>query len=307
MKIGILTDSSAYLSPQLQKKYNIKVIPLPLIWSGKIYKDLVDIGYEQFYTELNQKVDLPTTSQPAQGEIQKYISDFVAADYTDVIVITISSGLSSFYANMKKIAAAEKAIKIHVFDSKITCAGQADFAVLAARLAEKGSDVSLILHDLYDLQKTMDVRFIVDNLQHLKRTGRLSNAATFIGGLLHMKPILSMDVQEQGKISAIAKERQYRRAYQHLQKDFAQLTADLPYPVQATVFDALDEKRKHEWLLDYRQRFPKFKFYQSIIGPVVGVHVGQHTMALIWCRDIDSYFAKNGAVLPNVNSPQIKD
>lgn len=74
------------------------------------------------------------------------------------------------------------------------------------------------MHDLKDLRNTTDVRFMVDNLNHLKRTGRLSNAASFVGSILKIKPILSMDVQNEGKISAIAKERQYKRAYNHIKK-----------------------------------------------------------------------------------------
>lgn len=58
---------------------------------------------------------------------------------------------------------------------------------------------------------------------------------------------------------------------------------------------------------DYQTSFPKVKVDQSIIGPVVGVHVGQHTMAMIWCRDLDSYFDENSKPLLNVNSQAVKD
>ena len=92
------------------------------------------------------------------------------------------------------------------------------------------------MHDLKDLRNTTDVRFMVDNLNHLKRTGRLSNAASFVGSILKIKPILSMDVQNEGKISAIAKERHYKRAYNHIKKDFDSLTSYMPYPIQLTIF-----------------------------------------------------------------------
>ena len=84
-------------------------------------------------------------------------------------------------------------INIHPFDCKITCAGEADAAILAGRLVKAGADINLIMHDLKDLRNTTDVRFMVDNLNHLKRTGRLSNAASFVGSILKIKPILSMD------------------------------------------------------------------------------------------------------------------
>lgn len=72
----------------------------------------------------------------------------------------------------------------------------------------------------------------------------------------------------------------------------------MPWPIQLTIFHADDEEREAAWINDYRE-FSKIKVDQSIIS---WVHVGQHTMAMIWCRDLDSYFDKNGKPLLNINS-----
>ena len=304
MKIAVLTDSSAYLTKEQQEKYHIDVLPIPIMWGDKTYRDMIDIGYEEFYKKLADESELPSTSQPSPGDLQKRIDEYVEQGYTDVIVITLSSGISGYYSTVESIANSETRIKIHPFDSKITCAGEADYAMLAGRLVEAGADVDLIMHDLSDLQKTMDVRFMVDNLSHLKRTGRLSNAASFVGTLFKIKPILSMDVQDEGKISAIAKERQTKRAYKHVQNDFDNLTKNMPYNIQCTIFDS---DKKEEWIEDYRAKFPRYKFDESIIGPVVGVHVGQGTMAMIWCRDLDDYFDKNGKPIEEINSEEVVD
>lgn len=307
MKIAVLTDSSAYLTKEQQEKYQIDVLPIPIIWDGKTYRDLIDIGYEEFYQKLAQATNLPTTSQPAIGDLKKKIDEYVDQGYTDVIIVSISSGLSSYYSTVMSVAREENRIKIHPFDSKITCAGEADFAMLAGRLVEAGADVDLIMHDLIDLQKTMDVRFMVDDLSHLKRTGRLSNAASFVGTLFKIKPILSMDVQGEGHISAIAKERQTKRAYKHIQDDFDNLTKNMPYEIQCTIFDSLDPEQKKKWVEDYSAKSPKYKFDNSIIGPVVGVHVGKGTMAMIWCRDLDDYFDENGQPVKDIKSKEVAD
>ncbi len=307
MKIAVLTDSAAYVSKEEQQKYHIDVIPIPIIWHHRSYRDLIDIGYHEFYQKLATSQDLPTTSEPSVGEFKTFIDHYVAQNYTDVIVLPLSSGISNFYNNVANFAEQEKRIKIHPFDCHITCAGEADAAILAARLVQAGASWPLIKHDLIDLRKTMGLRFLVDDLNHLKRTGRLSNAATFVGGLLKIKPILSMDVRGEGKISAIAKERKYGRAYSHVQKDFARLIKDVPYPVQSTIFDADDEKREQAWLSDYQQKFPQVKFKKSIIGPVVGVHTGRHAMSMIWCRDLDSYFDNENQPILDIDSPSLKD
>ncbi len=106
-------------------------------------------------------------------------------------------------------------------------------------------------------------------------------------------------------ISAIAKERQYKRAYKHVQNDFRELTENKDYPIQATIFDADNPDRGDEWLKDYQAAFPKDKFDRSIIGPVVGVHCGKNTIAIIWCRDIDSYFDQDGQPLPDIESAEV--
>ena len=307
MKIAVLTDSSAYLTKDQQEKYHIDVLPIPIIWGNKTYRDMVNIGYEEFYKKLANEKELPTTSQPSPGDLQKKIEQYIEQGYTDVIVITLSSGISSYYSTVQSIAKDEKRIKVHPFDSKITCAGEADYAMLAGRLVEAGADIDLIMHDLTDWQKTMEVRFIVDDLSHLKRTGRLSNAASFVGSLFKIKPILSMDVQDQGKISAIAKERQTKRAYRHVQSDFDNLTKNMPYKIQCTIFDSLAPDKKKEWIEDYSAKFPKYKFDESIIGPVVGVHVGQGTMSMIWCRDLDDYFDENDKPIEGINSEEVVD
>ena len=304
-KIGLITDSSAYLSEKQIQQYDIDILPISIVWNNKTYQDLIDIGYHEFYEKLATESNLPTTSQPSIGEIQTHIDHFIEQGYTDVIIITLSSGISGTFNIIQAIANNEDRIHIHPFDAKVTCAGQADLAMLAGRLIQAGANVDLILHDLADLRKTIGVRFMVDDLKHLKRTGRLSNAASFVGGLLHIKPILTMDVQNQGKISAYGKERQYKRAVKRIETDFKESIKDQPYPIQLTIFDADSEKRAQEWHELYQHDFPSLKIDHSIIGPVVGVHVGQDTLAIIWCRDLDSYFDKDGKPLTadKINSP----
>ena len=194
MKIGVLTDSSSYLTKEQCDKYGIDILPIPIIWDNKEYLDLIDIGFHEFYEKLSSSSTLPTTSQPSIGIVKKYVDKYIDEGYTDLIIITLSSGISSFYNNVLSVADEENRINIHPFDCKITCAGEANAAILAGRLVKAGADIDLIMHDLKDLRNTTDVRFMVDNLSHLKRTGRLSNAASFVGSILKIKPILSMDV-----------------------------------------------------------------------------------------------------------------
>ncbi|GAF41351.1 hypothetical protein FC83_GL002370 [Agrilactobacillus composti DSM 18527 = JCM 14202] len=289
MKTAILTDSTAYLTPEQIEKYDIRVVSIPLIWSDKTYYDTKNMGINEFYQRLKSDKDLPTTSTPSIGDMQAIFDDLAKKGYDDVICIILSSGISSFVSTLSAYAPEVTNIKVHVFDSHITCAGLADEALLAGKLNAEGKTPTEILAALEAERKTMGVYFMVDDLSHLKRTGRLSNASSFIGGLLKIKPILSMDIQDKGEISAIAKERQAKKAYEHIKREFGQAIANVDYPIRVTVFDAADPEAKKEWLTDLKASFPNVTVDSSIIGPVIGVHVGQGTMAMIWARDWKSF------------------
>ncbi|WP_252897719.1 DegV family protein [Amylolactobacillus amylophilus] len=80
-----------------------------------------------------------------------------------------------------------------------------------------------------------------------------------------------------------------KKAFEHIKRDFAAAIADVDYPVQVTFFDAAAPELKAEWMADFKQSFPNVRILSSIIGPVVGVHVGQGCIALIWSKDIQGF------------------
>ncbi|WP_125605935.1 DegV family protein [Lapidilactobacillus bayanensis] len=287
MKVAVVTDSAAYLTPEQAAQYKIQVLPIPILWGNETLRDMIDINSQQFYERLRTEKTLPTTSQPSIGELEQKVTELVADGYEAVIVPSISSGISSYYDNLAAYAEREKRIKVYPFDTHITCAGTAYAALLAGKMAFAGAQPNEIMQALYDLRETTHVLFMVDDINHLKRTGRLNNASSFVAGLLKIKPILDMDVDHTGKgvISAIAKERQTKRAYEWIATHFGDAIKDKTYPIRATVFDANAPEAKQEWIADLSKRYPNVTFEGSIIGPVVGVHTGEGAMALIWGKD----------------------
>lgn len=296
MKIGILTDSSTYLTPQQQAQYHIRVLPITLIWGNQVYRDMVDIDNDTFYQRLKTDSQLPSTAQITLQQVKAAINDYVREKYTDVFLITLSSGITTFYQSILPYARAEKRLHLHMFDSRITCAGEANMALLAARLVQAGAHPETIEKALLSLRATTGVRFMVADLKYLVRTGRLSNAASFIGGILKMKPILTMDVQEQGKITAIAKERQEKRAFAHIKRDLDQAIAKVSYPILLSIIDANDRPLAAKWTKRLKVQFPEARLQNGIIGPVIGVHTGPKTIAIVWQRDPNSYFDEQGQI-----------
>lgn len=285
MKVAVMTDSATYLKKEAVERYQIHVLPIPILWGDQSLRDMIDIGQQEFYHRLRTDEQLPSTSQPAIGDVEALVTQLVKEGYEAVICPVISSGLSSFYDNLSAYAKTEKRLRVYPFDTHITCAGTAYAAELAGKMALAGAQPDEIIKQLAALRATTHVYFMVDDLSHLRRTGRLSNASTFVAGLLKIKPILSMDVQATGKISAIAKERQAHRAFEWIAKHFGEAIADKDYPIRATVFDANDPQTRDRWIAELSKRYPQVTFDSSIIGPVVGVHTGENAISMIWARD----------------------
>ncbi|MCZ2491407.1 DegV family protein [Dellaglioa carnosa] len=286
MKIAVLTDSSAYLADEIVEQLDIKVVNNPVLFGNHVYHENADLTATQFYQLLKTEDVLPTTSQVSMGEMEEKFEALAAEGYTDVICIHLSSGISGLVGNLEAFAPSVTSIKVHVFDSKIDCAGMGNMVQLAATMAGKDKNVTEIMAKLTELRETTHVLFVVDDLNHLMRTGRLSNRSGFVGNILKIKPILTFD--KEGKIIAIGKERKMKNAYSEIKAQFAEATRSLDYPVRIDLIDANNPDLQAEWGQDLRTSFPDMRFESGYIGPLVGVHTGEKCLGLIWSRNWES-------------------
>lgn len=174
-------------------------------------------------------------------------------------------------------------IKVYPFDSLIASAGEANLALLAARLVEAGKTPEEIIAALTKFRDTIDAYFVVDDLSHLVHTGRLSNASSLVGNLLRVKPILTFN--DTGQIVAIEREHTMHRAYNAIKKKVANAYETSTVPLRFTVINADNALRQKQWVTDLHQSFPDMVIDESILGPVLGVHVGAGTMAILWAYD----------------------
>ncbi|HAT54102.1 MAG TPA: DegV family protein [Lactobacillus sp.] len=283
MKIAVLTDSSAYISQADLDRYHIYVINDPVLFGNHVYHENVDLDSDKFYAMLKTEHVTPTTSQASNGEVQRVLDQVVKDGYDTAIIVGLSSGISGFISNVEAFAPTVKNIDVHIWDSRIACSGAGNQVLLAAALAEKGASVSQILTKLAQLRETTKVMFVVNDMRHLMRTGRISNGQSLIGTMLQIKPMLAFTPE--GKIVAIGRERQMKRAFTTIQTSFKQIVADHDYPFRVSIVDANNPELKAQWLADSRAAFPEVTFESSIIGPLVGVHTGEKAMGFIYARD----------------------
>lgn len=286
MKTAIVTDSASYLSAADIQKYNIHVVPITVIFGKQTYLENVEITSKQFYERMRTTPELPTTTQITLGQMQTMYDQLAAEGYDAVISIHLSSGITSFITNLESYLPNVTNIRVYPFDSKITAAGEAYMVLLAAKLIAAGYTPEQVLDQLVNIRDTTQVYFVVDNLSHLVRTGRLSNASGLVGNLLRIKPVLTF---EDGKIVAIEKERTMRRAYAAIKAKLAAAIKAADYPLRVTIENGNNPKLQAEWTADLAASFPDLTIDEGEIGPVVGVHVGEGVMGLIWAKDWEKW------------------
>ncbi|CAK1221574.1 DegV family protein [Fructobacillus cardui] len=286
-KTAVIVDSSAALPAEIRRSYGIEEVSIPILFGQETYMGGQDLTSLADLVELMTKKDvLPTTSQPSPAEWEQALNQAVQAGYTEAIIITLSSGISGALQTAKLVADGFDGLEeILVVDSKLTNMGQASQALLAAKLAEKGCTLVEIDQALAAFREDLGVRLVVNDISHLKRTGRLSRGQALIGGLLNIKPILSFDIVGDGKIGAVGKARKMSGAKEQIQEAFEDYLRAADFPVRAYIIDGNNAKLGDKWLKDFQAKYPTVAFERASMDPVIGVHTGDGAMAVIWSHD----------------------
>jgi DegV family protein with EDD domain len=278
MKTAVVTDSTAYIPKELREKWNIHMIPLSVIFGTETYQEEVDISAEAFYEEIQTR-ELPTTSQPPIGEFVQ-LFEKLAKDYDQVVSIHLSSGISGTYQGAITAGEMAEGIKVFAFDSEISCMVQGFYALEAAEMAEQGKSGEEIIARLDEMKQSMTAYFMVDDLTHLQRGGRLSGAQAFIGSILQVKPLLHF---EDKKIVPFEKVRTRKKALNRVVELLAE-DAGSGGEYRAVIIHANREAEALEWKKELEAQFPNVKFMLSYFGPVIGTHLGEGSMGMGWYK-----------------------
>lgn len=275
MKTAVVTDSTAYLSEQHRQEKNIHMIPLQVTYGNEAFKEEVELTVDEFYRKAH--TELPKTSQPSLGEYTD-LYNRLAENADDIISIHLSSGISGTFAGAVQAAEMIEGAKVHVFDSEVSCAIQGFFVTKAADMANDGADAAAILAELNRMKETMRAYFMVEDLKHLQRGGRLSNAQALVGGLLQIKPILHF---QEKVIVPFEKIRTRKKAMARI-AGMLKEDADKGAPLRATVIHANRREEAEVWLAELQEMCPGVEFDISYFGPVIGTHLGEGSMGLGW-------------------------
>lgn len=280
----IMTDSCCDLPAELAEELSLEILPLRLNLGGQEYRNFLDgreIGFQTFYDRVRSG-EMPVTSAVNPEEFRAAMRPVLEAG-KDILCLCFSSALSTTYQSAA-IAAGELAEefperKVHVEDSLCASMGQGLFVWLCAQEKKKGRTLEELAAYAREIKGTICHWFTVDDLNHLKRGGRVSATAALFGTMLSIKPVLHVD--DQGRLIPMEKCRGRKASLLALVDHMEKTAAD---PGNQTVFlshgDCLEDA---EFVAgEIRRRFGTKDIRISYVGPVIGSHTGAGVVALFF-------------------------
>ncbi|CAG9612182.1 Protein DegV [Bacillus rhizoplanae] len=277
MKTAIVTDSTAYLPKHVREELNIHIIPLNVIFENESYQEEVEITAEDFYVKVREQEELPKTSQPAIGKFIELFEE-LGKEYDAVISVHLSSGISGTYQTATTAGQMVDGVKVYTYDSEISCEVQGFYVREGVKMASEGKSPEEIIARFDEMKKTIDGYFVVDDLHHLQRGGRLNSAQAFIGSLLQVKPVLYF---RDKVIIPFEKIRTRKKALKRIVEIFDE-QASKGMPMEAVIIHANREEEAKEWQQELKEAYPHVEIRIGYFGPVIGTHLGEGALGLGW-------------------------
>ncbi len=289
MKVAIMTDSNSGITQNEAKELGVFVLPMPFTIDGQEFKEDINLTQEEFYDKLMNGADV-FTSQPSAGEVTKFFNN-ILKDYDQIVHIPMSSGLSGSCQTALMLASEEEyKDKVYVVDSQRISVTQKWDVFDALELAKQGKSAKEIHDILMENKFNASIYITVNTLDYLKKGGRITPAAAALGGLLKIKPILTIQGE---KLDSFQKTRTMAKA-QKIMIDA--LTKDIHERIdpqhanmsQARIMIAYtyDKEQALEFKKQVEELFPDHEVICDPLSLSVACHIGPHSLAFAACKKI---------------------
>lgn len=279
----IVTDSTTDITGEMIEELGVKVIPMCYTLEGETHRDVPQGGMPitDFYKKLRAG-SMSTTAQINSEEFAEFFTPILSGGQ-DVLYIAFSSGLSgtcqSALIAKRQLEEQFPGRRVEVFDSLAASMGEGLLVYLAVQQQKAGLDLDGVLAWLRENVLRLCHWFTVDDLNHLKRGGRVSAATALVGTMLGIKPVLHVD--DEGHLIPVSKVRGRKQSLDELVRKMEETAID---PASQTVFishgdcleDALYVQKR------VREKLGVPNFHLNFIGPVIGAHSGPGTVALFF-------------------------
>lgn len=281
-KVKIFVDTGADIPQDAAKKYDIDVINFMCLFGEKAYVAGEELSNKEFYEKLLSSDVLPTTSQTPPAVMHDKLAE-AAEEYDSVVYFTISSNASGQYNNARlnadEIMEENPDADIRIIDSMSFSVYISEAAILLRQLLNGGMGLDEAIEKAKMVFDAYESYILVDTLKFLEKGGRITKTAAIVGGLLDIKPVLSV---RNGLIEPLEKLRGKKKIYNKLidlikeNPDFDDESRDFIVIDSCTEYgDKMTELLKEEFEIDGVKR--RYEF-----GPIVGTHIGNGALAVLF-------------------------
>jgi DegV family protein with EDD domain len=275
-KIKIITDSTADIRDEQIIKYNIEVVPLTITIDDKSYTDRVDLSPVEFLEKMGQSIELPKTSQPSTGTFLELYDRYTDEGY-NIISIHMTGGMSGTVRSAESAAQMAKG-NVTVIDSRYISKALSFQVLEAAELASQGKTVQEIVSHLENVRMNSRLFLMVDTLENLVKGGRIGKGRAFLGSLLNIKPIASL---EGGEYTPVSKARSYSQVIKYLVKQFSEDVKGKK--VKRVGIVHTEAKDLSSQLLSAIKEITELQEIEiDYTTPVIATHTGKGTIALMY-------------------------
>lgn len=262
----IITDTGADMMRSETDRLNVQVVPVTIHFEGEHFTENTPEAFLHFYDLLQNSKSFPTTSQPSPAD---YLALFEKANGDDILVITLSSGLSGTYnsANLAKDMC--DADNIYIVDSKQAIVTQRILVERAAAMRDAGATAREIVAELEDLRERVEVCGALSTLTYLKKGGRIPASLATIGNILGIKPTIAL---LDSSLVNIGKGRSLKAAKDILWREYDACEIDTDYPICFGY--TLNASPAEEFQAEARASRNITNTRMIPVGGTIGAHVG---------------------------------
>ncbi|WP_042355376.1 DegV family protein [Bacillus rubiinfantis] len=275
-KIKIVTDSTMDMPAEVVEKLGIEVVPLSVTINGETYLDRVELGPVEFLQKMSKSPELPKSSQPSAGAFLE-VYDRLGQEGYEVLSIHMTGKMSGTVRSAES-AAQMTSTKVTVLDSKFISKALAFQVKEAAEMAIQGKSVEEILLRLETVCEHTRLYIMVDTLENLVKGGRIGKGKAFIGSLLNIKPIASLEGAE---YTPVTKARSYSQVVKFLAKQFAE---DVKGKTIRGV--GIAHAEAHELAQKVKESIFELTGFQDVeidyTNPTIMTHTGAGALALMY-------------------------
>ncbi len=278
-RIMIVTDSAACVPREQVEAYGIVVIPYYVIWDGQAYADGRDLSAAEFYHRFREARSYPTTTHPPLGAFLE-VYQKLGENCDGIVSIHLAERLTSAIRAARQAALELPGLPIRVVDSHTAASPEAFIVLAAARAAAQGASLEEVVAVAEACRERVGMYFAMQTLEHLRRGGRIGQAATLLGARLRIQPVLTL---REGEILPVRVTRDWQRALQQVVDQTGNTVGATP--IRLAAFHADMPADANALLEQARQRMNVIDSHVAEFTPVVGAHTGPDIAGIAYCLE----------------------